>query len=188
VLLAPKNNANILVCANGALYGILQGFPITSYGESIGLTIQSFIVVFLVWKYTVQPKVPKKEQIIAVTLFTFYSIGACLVLPVQYQYILASLNWPVLVYSRGIQIIETARVQHTGAQSIVTNGLNLGGGLVRIGTTIHEIGWDFAVLTGFGISTILNLMQVGQQLYYIENTTKFLLTLQQDPTDEKKKL
>ena len=63
---------------------------------------------------------------------------------------------------------------------LVTNGLNLVGGLIRIITTIKEVGWDRTVLTGFGLAALLNLILVVQQLYYKKNTSKFIDSLKVD--------
>lgn len=83
----------------------------------------------------------------------------------------------MLIYSRGLQIVENIKIQHTGAQSIVTDGISVLGGLIRIITTIQEVGWDITVLTGFGLSTLLNMTLVLQNLYYRQNTEKFLQSL-----------
>jgi hypothetical protein len=168
------------VCANGAFYGFLEGHPLTAFGENIALTLQSLMIILLIWRYTSQPKVSLQEQVIASVVFLVYVICSYIFLPKHLHYVLLSLNWPVLLYSRGSQIMETFSLQHTGAQSIVTNGLNLVGGLIRILTTIQEVGWDMAVLTGFGLSTLLNMVLVSQNIFYRENTEKFIKSLRAD--------
>lgn len=173
------------MCANAALYGFLEGHPFTAYGETIALAVQGLIIVVLIWKYTVNPRVQSQEKFLASSFFFLYILCIYNILPKDLNYLLVSSNWPVLIYSRGLQIIETFRVQHTGAQSIVTNGLNLVGGLIRILTTIKEVGWDITVLTGYGLGTILNLTLVLQQLYYHSNTEKFVASLK--AVAEKKK-
>lgn len=168
------------MCANGAFYGFLEGHPFTAYGENIALTFQCIIIILLVWKFANQPTISFQERFIASATFLIYVVCTYTILPRHLHYILVSANWPVLVYSRGSQILETFRLQHTGAQSIVTNGLNLIGGLIRILTTIQEVGWDVAVLTGFGLSTVLNLTLVLQQIHYRTNTEKFMASLKSD--------
>ena len=118
----------------------------------------------------------------------FYTVAIYTILPKNYNSILVSMNWPVLIYSRGSQIIESYTLQHTGAQSIVTNGLNLIGGIIRIFTTLSEIGYDIPILTGFALSTTLNSIIVLQHFVYSKNTEQFKLSLlQQQIIDTKTK-
>jgi hypothetical protein len=57
--------------------------------------------------------------------------------------------------------------------------MNLVGGVIRIGTTIQEVGWDLAVLGTYGLSLVLNCICFGQYFYYQTNTKLFLADLQQ---------
>lgn len=175
---------------NGALYGFLQGHPFTAYGENIALVLQSIVITVMMWTYSATPKssgISMQERLIAGILYSLFVLGTCMLLPFDLQYILVSSTVPVLLYSRGSQVVETFRVQHTGAQSIVTTSMNLVGTLIRILTTINEIGYDLAVLSGFGLSFILNTLMFLQYFYYQKNTEKFLSELQMKQTDKKEK-
>lgn len=86
-------------------------------------------------------------------------------------------NPVVLMISRGSQVIANYKQKHTGAQSLATTGLNLVGTLVRIGTTIKEVGWDFHILRAYGVSVALNSMLFAQLIVYKENTQNFLNSL-----------
>lgn len=94
-------------------------------------------------------------------------------------YILMLYNPVVLIYSRGSQIIANYKQKQTGAQSLATTGMNLTGSLVRIATTIKEVGWDFHILRAYGISVTLNIMLLAQILMYRENTARFLKVLKE---------
>jgi hypothetical protein len=83
----------------------------------------------------------------------------------------------VLVFSRGNQIIANYKQKQTGAQSLATTGLNLVGTLVRIGTTIKEVGWDLHILRAYGVSVTLNSMLFMQLILYKENTEIYLQSL-----------
>jgi hypothetical protein len=89
----------------------------------------------------------------------------------------------VLVLTRGAQIVENRARKRTGAQSTTTIGMNLVGSLVRIGTTIREIGFDFHILRSYGTSVLLNAILFVQILMYRENTEIFLVKLR----DKKKR-
>jgi len=168
-----------IVYSNCALYGLLESFPISSYGENIAMTIQSVLIVILIWKFTDHPPVQMRERVLAV-LFAILYVGAVVAwLPSQWHYLLMASIWPIQVVSRGSQIIQTHRLQHTGAQSVITTSMNLFGSMVRILTTIKEVGWDLAVLMGYFLSISLNLIMFVQYWLYQRNTTAFLRALQE---------
>lgn len=100
-----------------------------------------------------------------------------IVLTPETYYILMIYNPIVLLYSRGSQIIANHTQKHTGAQSLATTGMNLAGSLVRIATTIKEVGWDFHILRSYGVSVTLNFILLGQILSYRANTDTFLKSL-----------
>lgn len=80
----------------------------------------------------------------------------------------------VLVSTRGAQIRANYENKQTGAQSIATIAMNLVGSLVRIATTIKEIGFDFHILRSYGASVTLNAILFAQILMYRATTEKFL--------------
>jgi len=162
---------DIIVCANGAFYGLLEGHPLTAFGESIAMTIQSIMIMLLMWRFT--DSIQSQEKAIVVAVAAAY-IATVTSLPNDKHYILMTTVWPVYIYSRGSQIWETCRVKHSGAQSVLTTSLNLVGSLVRILTTIKEVGMDFAVLTGYILGVALNLTLLLLHFYYRKNTEKFL--------------
>jgi PQ loop repeat len=166
-----------LVYANAACYGLLSGHPITAYGENLALFVQSLIIVYLMWEYSAPPASLLERGIVNL-IVAVYIVLLITTLPKSYYYLLMTSIMPVLFYSRGSQILETYRCQHTGAQSIVTNTMNLVGGLIRILTTIKEVGWDMAILGSYSLSCTLNLIVFLQFFYYRKNTVLFLSNLQ----------
>jgi len=166
-----------IMYANGASYGTLSGHPFSAYGENVALLIQSIVIVLLIWKFST-PAVSMGERGIVVAVAAIYLVTVSFFLTEELYYLLMSINVPILLYSRGSQILETYRCQHTGAQSIITTTMNLVGGLIRILTLIHEVGWDLAVLVPFGLSVSLNIVCFSQHFYYRSNTEKFMADLQ----------
>jgi hypothetical protein len=55
--------------------------------------------------------------------------------------------------------------------------MSLAGSLIRVLTTIKEVGIDFAVLTGYGLGVLLNLILFLQFFAYRSNTKAFLKEL-----------
>jgi len=168
---------DVLMCANTAIYSFLRGFPITAYGENVALVLQSLVIVLMMWQ--LDPKTDTKEKLISFTIFTVYFIGTLTVLPEEYWSILMTSVLPVIVISRGSQILETFRVKHTGAQAIMTLTMNLGGGTIRILTTLNEIGWDMNVLNGYFLGFLTNFAMFCQYWYYRHNTETFFRELKE---------
>jgi mannose-P-dolichol utilization defect 1 len=172
-----------VVYANGAAYGALELHPFTAYGENMALLLQNMILIGLIWKFTNDPLVSFREKLLlAVGAIVYFLL--IFYLPVELRYILQASNGIILIVSRGAQVLDTYRVKHTGAQSIVTNTLNLIGGVARIFTTLKETG-DMAVLGGFAVSVVLNLAVFTQYLLYKENTERFLVDLQAEKKAKK---
>lgn len=62
-------------------------------------------------------------------------------------------------------------------------GMNLTGSLVRIATTIKEVGFDFHILRSYGVSVALNTVIFTQILMYKTNTERFLESLKEKKKD-----
>jgi mannose-P-dolichol utilization defect protein 1 len=158
-----------------ALYGALEGYPISAYGENIALTVQSIAILLLIYTYAV---VSRGEQVAAVAVAAAYGGAVVALLPPKHYPLLMATAWPVQVFSRGSQIVQTLQLKHTGTQSAITNAMNLAGSCIRIGTTIGEVGWDWAVLMSYALSVALNATQLLQFVMYRENTLRFWKSLQ----------
>lgn len=164
-----------LVYANCALYGLLSGHPFTAYGENISLMLQNTVLIFMAWDLSTKTSSPVKSQEKTLTILSasVYLGAVTQVLPEEYQHLLMSSTWPVMLFSRGSQIFETFSVKHTGNLSIVTTGMNLVGAVIRILTTMKETG-DIVVISGYLLSGSLNLMMFIQYWMYLAKTTEIL--------------
>jgi mannose-P-dolichol utilization defect protein 1 len=159
-----------IVYACGVFYGFLEGHPFTAYGENISLLIQNAVLVLMAWQFSTSPvKIQEKGMVVAG--FACYIILVLNFLPESSRYLLMSATWPVMLYARGSQVLETSGVKHTGNLSIVTTSMNLVGALIRIGTTLKETG-DTVVLSGYLLSLALSLAMFVQYWMYLENTQK----------------
>lgn len=171
-----------IMYANAAFYSIRRGNPFTAYGEVALITAQSLIVVCMMWIYR-EPKVSTKEKTAYLLFWGLYIHVVFHVLDKDQLYILMSLNLPVTCFSRGSQIAAFLKAKHTGTQSIVTVMMNFMGSMIRVATTINEVGYDMPMLTGYGLSLALNGTQIALFLKFKENTQTYLQSLQ----DKKKK-
>lgn len=79
------------------------------------------------------------------------------------QYLLPMSNLPLLLASRVPQMWANFQQQSTGQLSFISLFLSFAGALARIFTTIHEIGWDMALLSTYlagATTTGVMLLQV----------------------------
>lgn len=161
----------VIMYSNGALYGVLTKAPFTAYGETLCVASQTICLALLLWHYN---KASTTSKASAVGFYVAYLLLSILVLPPQYYSLLIVCNWPALIISRGSQIRKNALDKHTGTQSVITHLMNLTGSLVRIATTMKEIGMDTALLCGYSLSVLLNAILVLQCIMYSSNTEKVL--------------
>lgn len=171
----------VIMYSNAAFYNILRGNPFTAYGETFMVLVQTFIVVNLIWFY--DAKIGSGNIALACATYAAYCFLVFQVLTPDTYYLLMVCNPVVLISSRGAQIIANFSNKQTGAQSVATTGMNLTGSLIRIATTIKEVGWDLHILRSYGISVFLNTMIFSQILVYKANTEKFLKSLQEKKKD-----
>ena len=172
----------LLSVANASFYGLLMSYPFTAYGEAIALGVQAFIIIIMNWVFA-DPPVSTTEKIAATGASVAYLVGVLYMLPPEQYSLLMSIMWPLQVYAKGAQIYESFRVQHTGATAIATICMNVAGSSIRILTTIGEIGFDIAMLTGSVLAVILNSIMLFQYFMYRKNTENFLRELEKKKTD-----
>merc|ERR1712241_288253 len=113
----------------------------------------------------------------AVAAFVAYVVFVTRILPSEYYYLLLSLNSPSTILARGNLIYTIYKCQHTGANSLISNIMNLVGNLIRIVTTIGEVGWDVPLLTTYGVSSFCNAILVAQFFIYKKGTKAYLDSL-----------
>jgi mannose-P-dolichol utilization defect protein 1 len=159
-----------LVYTNCALYGFLSGHPFTAYGENSSLLVQNVVLVVLSWKFSTSI-ISSQEKGTAIVGFATFVFGILNFLPESQRYLLMSSTWPVMLYARGSQVLETYQVKHTGNLSIATTSLNLVGALIRVATTFKETG-DMVVISGYILSLSLSFAMFVQYWTYLENTLK----------------
>ena len=134
----------------------------------------------MAWQFSSTP-VQVSERIMVLLGYIAYVVVVLQFLPDDMRYLLMSSTWPVMLYARGTQVLETFQAKSTGQLSIVTTSMNLVGSLIRIGTTLKETG-DMVVLSGYLLSGGLSLIMFVQHFLYLDGTKKTVKT-----SSEKKK-
>lgn len=120
----------------------------------------------MAWQFSSTP-VQVHEKIMVVVGYGAYVLVVLQFLPDDLRYLLMSSTWPVMLYARGTQVLETFRAKSTGQLSIVTTSMNLVGSLIRIGTTLKETG-DMIVLSGYLLSGGLSFIMFVQYFLYLD--------------------
>lgn len=166
-----------VIYANGAFYGLLKEHPLTAFGENLALLAQTVVIILMIWNFSVG-NVSGMEHLAVVLAATFYAVVVVVLLPDDKLFLLPASITPFYLYSRISQIWETVRVKHTGAQSVITLSMNMVGGIIRVLTTLKEVGLDFAVLTNHILGVALNTTMFAQYFYYRSNTEQFIKDLQ----------
>jgi mannose-P-dolichol utilization defect 1 len=162
---------------NAFFYGMLEGHPITAYGETGAMAIQNAVLVLMSWNFASGNGVSFLERGLVAFGALAYLVVVTSFLTKNMYYLLTVSTWPIMLYAKGTQIYTTAQVKHMGSQSIITSSMNVVGGVLRLATTLKEIGFDVTLLAGVFIGLLLNAIPVGQHFYYRKNTEEFLRKL-----------
>jgi len=156
--------SEVPLTVNNVMYNFRKGYPFMSYGESAIVMVQNFILVVVLWKYMTPS--PTTGHILTV-LGTFAAITLlCAWIPESFLYLLPLAGFPLMIYSRLMQIISNYRLRTTGQLSSITTLLTFLGSAARVFTTIQQVGWDMNIISGFVVSTVLAGILLFQIIYY----------------------
>jgi mannose-P-dolichol utilization defect protein 1 len=162
-----------ITCTLSTFYYLRRELPFSTYGETVFLCLQNYLLLFLIYFYSSTPSTKSKS----LTTPTFLISVAAYIGLVTFLYTadmsvltyMQSFTIPIFVASRLSQIISTYRMKSTGQQSFITAFLNAIGGFARIFTTLREVK-DTLMLLSVSLSTGLNMIILLQMLTYWKNT------------------
>jgi mannose-P-dolichol utilization defect protein 1 len=144
-----------------AAYNVLTATPLSTYAESLIILAQNMIIVYLCWGFSNTSFDHRMQFLGAATLFVIVVAA----LPQQYWPLLMVATTLASVFGRCKQIIANFQAKSTGVLSLTTTLLQVGGTAARVFTTLAEVD-DFAILTSFLISFLLNVIILGQIFVY----------------------
>lgn len=152
----------LAVTANGA-YSFSKGFPFSSYGEAVTLSLQTSLIALLILWYNGNSVMTVIFSLIyGVTVYAITTPG---LVPEQVLWLGQAANIPMVVLGKMIQVIANFRQGHTGQLSAVTIFMLTLGSMARVFTSIQETG-DMVVISTYLCSSSVNLMLSAQVLYY----------------------
>jgi len=127
----------LAVTANGA-YSFSKGFPFSSYGEAVTLSLQTSLIALLILWYGGNSVMSVLFSIIyGATVFAITTPG---MVPDQVLWFGQAANIPMVVLGKMIQVIANFRQGHTGQLSAITIFMLTLGSMARVFTSIQETG------------------------------------------------
>jgi len=152
----------LAVTANGA-YSFSKGFPFSSYGEAVTLSLQTSLIALLILWYGGNSLMTVIFSVIyGATVFAITTPG---LVPEQVLWLGQAANIPMVVLGKMIQVIANFRQGHTGQLSAITLFMLTLGSMARVFTSIQETG-DMIVISTYLVSSTINLMLSAQVMYY----------------------
>lgn len=168
--------------ASAATYNLLIDAPLTTYAETLVISVQVFIIIVLTWGFK---KTSMGEKIAMLGAAVIY-VGVVFVLPPNLWSSLIIISSASAVFSRLTQILANFSQGHTGVLALMTVILQVGGNVARIFTTMTEVD-DIAVLGSYVLSFALNATIALQIIFYWKATTKFQQEAKEKQAKENKK-
>lgn len=147
-------------------YNVRQGFPFSTYGETLFIAAQNVIITLLVMQYSRKP-VLASGFVVALSA-AIYALFSSFGVSFNTLGWLQTMTIPLALGSKIPQIMTIARNRSTGQLSAFAVFNYLLGSLARIYTTLTEVD-DPLIFWGFLSSTVLNLVLVCQMIYYWNN-------------------
>ncbi|KAJ1906760.1 hypothetical protein IWQ60_011886 [Tieghemiomyces parasiticus] len=150
-----------------ASYNIRGHFPFSTYGESVFLTLQNFMIVLLLFWYRGKPL--QATLAAAAIAGSIYALNDPALVPAGLLATFQAATIPISLASRVPQILANSRNGNTGQLAAFTVFNSFIGCAVRVFTTLHEVN-DSLLLLGFVLATILHGILSFQMLYYWNTT------------------
>eukprot|EP01111_Echinosteliopsis_oligospora_P009430 TRINITY_DN275_c0_g1_i1.p1 TRINITY_DN275_c0_g1~~TRINITY_DN275_c0_g1_i1.p1 ORF type:complete len:259 (-),score=49.69 TRINITY_DN275_c0_g1_i1:33-752(-) len=143
-------------------YAYHSAFPFSTYGETWFITLQNFIILYLIYSYSNRASsIP----------FVFGGLGAFAavllsgVLGHQALSFFQSLGIPINIASKLPQIITNYKKKSVGQLAFLTVFLQFAGTAARVFTTLKEVN-DPLVLMSYLVATALNGITLAQFFIY----------------------
>jgi mannose-P-dolichol utilization defect protein 1 len=147
-------------CSN--IYAFAHGYPISTYAETIVITVEALVVLVLVAYY--QNRIDAQFGTGAIVF-----VGSALLLANGPPELIALGQASSAVLNTGAlvpQFILNAQLQTAGDYSPITAGLASTGCLIRLFTTVQLADSDPLLLGTYGLALVVNSALLAQILYY----------------------
>lgn len=161
----------LLAITFNSCYSLRNNFPISAWGESIALAIETALIAYMILWYSGLKG--RAMSFIVLYIGIVYSLTHPTLVPKEIMWWLQTSVLPLAVCGKLLQAFKNYKLQHTGQLSAVTAWAIFGGSVTRIITTIQETGDKLTAVT-FICSSTANAIIALQVLWYWKSTEKFL--------------
>jgi mannose-P-dolichol utilization defect protein 1 len=144
-------------------YNFRQGFPFSTYGETLFIVVQNVIILLLVLSF--KKKFLTGLGVVLGLVGAYQALVGDSAVPFSKIQFLQSLTIPIALGSKLPQIFAIHKNKSTGQLSAFAVFNYLLGSLARIYTTMTEVN-DPLIFWGFLLSTVLNGVLVVQMIKY----------------------
>lgn len=143
-----------------ALYHARLGYPLDTYGENVAITLQSLVIVGLVWAM----RRTGRGHMLAVLAAAAALHGGIWLLPRPLLPVVAQAQPLIMCAGYGPQILLNFKAGCTGQLSALTTAMRFVGCLVRTATTLARLRGDPWVLSAYLVSASLTGVLLAQVL------------------------
>lgn len=159
----------VAVTFSGA-YGASQGFPFSSYGESVFLALQTAAILVLAVGCS-------RGRGLGLLAGAAYAAAAWallnpLVTPAKVLWYGQAANIPMVLLGKFIQIVANFKNGHTGQLSAITVFLLALGAIARIFTSVQETGDQIVIMTYVCSSLVNSILALQVMLYWNSSLQK----------------
>eukprot|EP00731_Ephydatia_muelleri_P030236 Em0021g759a len=159
----------LIACMFTSAYNYANGFPFSTWGETLFITIQVIILLSLMFYYNRQttyalafpPLVAFAAWILSSGILSMDALTYC-----------QAATLPIMLLSRVSQIISTYRNGSTGQLSFITGVMNAMGTGARVFTTLNEIKSQLLLVQSLAMFTVNTLILLQFFLYWRVPSTK----------------
>ncbi|XP_076750022.1 mannose-P-dolichol utilization defect 1 protein homolog [Xylocopa sonorina] len=149
-------------------YSFISGFPFSSWGDGIFLSLQTLAIAVLIMYYS--GNMIHATAFLAAYLSIIIAATSGLT-PVEVLWFCQTMNIPIVLTSKLMQAYTNYSNGSTGQLSAITGFLLFFGSLARIFTSYQETG-DVTMIVTYTCSTSANAVLALQILYYWNVDTK----------------
>jgi mannose-P-dolichol utilization defect protein 1 len=157
-------------------FNYLNGFPFSTYGETVFIAVQNVALILLLWAYASKEDAPGVLEYIVAIVGIAGAGAAPLYLPVEYLPYVYTAQLVLFSIARFPQMLANFQAGHTGSSSGITLFMNFAGTLARVFTSMQEVKSPL-VLVNFIVNASINAVLFAQFVMYRTATRKHLSVL-----------
>lgn len=150
-------------------FNYLNGFPFSTYGETVFIAVQNIALILLLWAYASKEDAPGVLEYLVAVVGIAGAGAAPLFMPSEYLPYIYTAQLVLFSIARFPQMLANFQAGHTGSSSGITLFMNFAGTLARVFTSMQEVK-DPLVLINFIVNASINAVLFAQYVWYRKAT------------------